>query len=73
MENKSMDKKQFAILISLGVVIFGVLFCWYSYRPYYVTKLCFASAVNKVIEIEGDQTDMRYFLWKCQKQHGLPE
>lgn len=68
--HKYMTKKQYLGLIILVVMIFGVLFYWYSYRTYYINKLCISSAMERV-KGGGDQTDVRYFFWKCQKEHGL--
>jgi len=65
--------KQYKYIILLILIILGFIFYWYSYRPYYITKLCITFVIDKVKEIEGDQTDMRYFFWKCQKQYGLTE
>lgn len=65
--------KQYKYIILILLVILGLAFYWYSYRPYHITKLCMDSSMKRVTEITGDQTDARYFFWKCQKQYGLTE
>jgi len=65
--------KQYKYIILITLMILGLTFYWYSYRPYHITKLCINYSMYRVKEIEGDQTDMRYFFWKCQKQYGLTE
>ena len=65
--------KEHKFIILIALIILGSAFYWYSYRPYYVTKLCITASINRATEIEGDQTDARYFFWKCQRQNGLAE
>ena len=65
-------KEYKGIIIIVLVLILGT-FYWYSYRPTHITKLCITFAIDKAKEIEGDQTDARYFFWKCQKQYGLTD
>lgn len=65
--------KEYKYIVLIALIILGFIFYWYSYRPYYINKLCINFSINKVTENGGDQTDVRYFFWKCQKQHGLLE
>ena len=69
-----MDKlKRYKYIILISLVILGLTFYWYSYRPYHTIKLCINSATDRVNTIRGDQTDMRYFFWRCEKENGLAE
>ncbi len=65
--------KQYKYLILVMLIILGFSFYWFLYYPYHVTKLCIESAVNKTNTQWGDQTDVRYYFWKCQKQYGLTD
>ncbi len=65
--------KQYKNSIFILIVILSVTFYWYSYRPYKVNRSCIAYAKEWANNIEGDQTDVRYAFWKCQKEHGLSE
>lgn len=60
-------------ILCLAVVILALGFYWYSYRPYAVAKTCIQVALDRANEVQGDQTDARYFFWKCQRQHGIGE
>lgn len=56
-------------------ILFALLFVfyWFEIRPINITKLCIQSAQDYVYKNDGDQTDMRYWFWKCEKQHGFNE
>ena len=54
-------------------LILAFAFYWYSYRPYQISKLCIQIGVDAANTRHGDQSDARYYFWKCQKQHGITE
>ncbi len=51
-------KRNKIVLLAILVVI---SFYWYSLRPYLIVKKCIQLANDKVDNIRGDQTDVRYF------------
>ncbi len=65
--------KQNKYIIILLIIILGFIFYWYSFRPYHINKLCIVYAQDWAQKLfpRGDQTDVRYAFWKCQKQHGV--
>ena len=67
---EKLKKYKYVILV---VIFLAFAFYWYSYRPYNISKLCMNIALEKIKEIAEDQIDVRYFFWKCQKQHGIIE
>jgi hypothetical protein len=58
-------------ILCLLIVVGVFSFYWYSYRPYVVSKGCIQTALENAKGVDGDQTDARYFFWKCEKQHGI--
>lgn len=65
--------KHYKYIILITLIILSFAFYWYSYRPSRVSKLCMTYAMTRVTERGGDQSDVRYFFWKCQKEYGLTE
>ena len=57
------------ILVVILIIIF--LFYWYEIRPIGIRKDCIQFADDKATSVQGDQTDVRYFYWKCLAQKGL--
>ena len=71
------NKGKIFLMVAL-LIIMSAAFYWYSFRPYLVTKECISTSMEIVKELReekgsGDQTDVRYFFWRCQKEHGLSE
>lgn len=69
-----MDKvKQNKYTFILLFIILGFIFYCYSFRPYHINKLCIVYATDWAQKLvpRGDQTDVRYAFWVCQKQYGL--
>jgi hypothetical protein len=62
-----MSKKKFIILVSLGVIIFGVLFYWNAIRPSQIKKKCYRQSREKTSYAEG--VDRMYN--QCLKANGL--
>jgi len=69
MKDLIIKNKILCLLIIVGVFSFY----WYSYRPYEVSKECIKTALEKATHIEGDQTDARYFFWRCERERGIGE
>jgi hypothetical protein len=57
-------------ILLLVFIVIALGFYWYSYRPYLINKTCIVYGVEQAKEIKGDQSDVRYFFWKCQMQYG---
>lgn len=49
-----MNKKQFAILTIVIIIIFGVLFYWYIYRPTQIRKACNNTAFIESMKTSTD-------------------
>ncbi len=69
-----MSKKQYIGIIILAVIILGVAFYWYNYRPSQIKKECFEIARKSAIEKSGlkdkfykDDYDT-YYKWCLQKK-----
>jgi hypothetical protein len=55
------------------ILVAGIAFYWYSYRPYHITKFCIKASAEEANKIHGNQTDTRYLFWQCQKFYGLTD
>jgi hypothetical protein len=63
--------KQFKYVMPL-LLIFGLAFYWYSFRPYRVSQICIEFAMQRYEDFpESDRSDIRYWTWRCEKQHGI--
>lgn len=51
----NMKNKGLLILVILGVVILGIAFYWYGYRPSQIKKECYNTARKKAIETSNLQ------------------
>lgn len=63
--------KQYKYVILIIIIILSFIFYWYEIRPIQIRKSCFQTAIDKSTSIQGDQTDMRYFYWKCLISKGF--
>jgi len=70
--------KQYWVIISLAVILLGVAFYWYSYRPSKIREMCASEATrnNGWSNSTGDfyaslKTDWDYLYQRCVRGHGL--
>jgi flagellar biosynthesis/type III secretory pathway M-ring protein FliF/YscJ len=59
----------------IGIIVFLCLVIYVLYfvtsKPKRITKECIENAVAKAVKNHGDQSDVRYYYWKCEKEHGI--
>ena len=65
----NMLKENSKTILILVLVIFS--FYWFEIRPMNINKHCIAWAKEKTESFSGEQSDVRYFFWKCTKEYGL--
>lgn len=64
-----MSRKRFAILVSLGIIIFGILLYWNALRPSFIKKECFRLVTEQT---KGKSTyDLDKLFDYCSKARGL--
>lgn len=57
-------------MVALSILSF--CFYWYSFRPYRVSQICIEFAMQRYEDFPGsDHSDIRYWTWRCEKQHGI--
>lgn len=67
------DKRMKVLIILAPLLIFGA-FYWYSFRPYRASQICIEFALQRHKDFpDSDQSDIRYWTWRCEKQHGISE
>jgi hypothetical protein len=67
-----MSNKKFTILLILGILLFGLLFYYYSIRPSQIKKDCASWARKKVMERENQTMELynnQYTI--CLREKGL--
>lgn len=71
--NKYLKIENFLQKNKLTVIFlsFIFLFIWIYVRPEFIKNKCIKSTDVYVKSIGGDQTDMRYFYWKCLAKKGI--
>lgn len=62
-------KNNYRQILILAMIILGLY--WYEYRPMRVKQHCISWAAEKAKSSSGDQTDVRYFFWKCSNDYGI--
>ncbi len=68
---KSRLTKIFGIMVFFCLVIYLLYFA--ISKPKRITKECIENAVAKAVKNDGDQSDVRYYYWKCEKEHGIKD
>lgn len=63
--------KQYSAFIVLVLLVLGLAFWWYEWRPSRLIRACQLWSIDRAQSISGDREDALYFFEKCLRENGI--